>query len=646
MGKTTTFTSESSKAFFETFSKENEVQVRYDKIKEPIALGPKSLVLTHPSFEQEEEWHGKCHKELSYLLPENRYLFSAQRKYKQGTPHQLAASIIADSIAEHRDYGEYLGRSRHLTHNRMRIINEVHKGLEGVDLSQLAPESEMLRSLINYDIQDRKNWMHIGQMSHAKELPDCKYMGNIKKLLPNGIPLVDNAEEFQNLVESIVQVLEQPPEPEYEEGEGEEGEGEQEQQESEGKGNGKDNDSDNGEDGEGSEGKKDEASENEESEGSEGDGEGKDSKDKGESEGEGSTDRGELDDSYNKESSDAKGNNNSDTEAGQGSGANNIGSKGTGQTIAGPMRDVIQANYKDMAETDKDIHVHKQECDRDFDWHSDDYVPVQHRVVVTGKELDFGSCQGYGSVQKILNTAASYPISKKLRKHLHILTTSAYTYGLKKGKLNNSKLYRGTLGEREPRVYKQKLSDRLQLNTAITVITDCSGSMRGQKEFVASTVNVCVLDVLKAINIPFELLGFSDSSGCLYHQIFKDFSENLIRDQLAGRLTSSYKKSGCNSDGDSILWAAERLMQRKEPNKVLIVLSDGQPAGSYYGNGDKYLKRICNMIETQSPINLWGIGILTDAPKQFYRDHYICGNLNELEGIVLNILKKSIVKQK
>lgn len=90
--------------------------------------------------------------------------------------------------------------------------------------------------------------------------------------------------------------------------------------------------------------------------------------------------------------------------------------------------------------------------------------------------------------------------------------------------------------------------------------------------------------------------------------------------------------------------AAERLLSRKEKNKVMIVLSDGQPAGNYGGSGSDYLRYICDKIETETPIQLHGIGIQSDAVGKFYKSNETIYNLSQLEPALLNVLKRNILR--
>lgn len=647
------FKQEATKGFLETFAKaQGNIHVSYDHIPEPVATEQGNLILPPPSIENEEQWHGQTHRELSYLTKENKFLWRAQRIYKEGTPHHLAASIIADHIAERRDYGEFAGRSRYLTQNRTRIAKNFEEATT-IDPHTLNKETEMLRSLMGYDLQTRKEWMDQGNLSSAKDFENCQYAGNLKKAFgEDGFPLVTNEDEFQELVKRAVHVMEEPPEPEYEEGEGEGGEGEGEGGEGTDSGvnKGEGNDGESGKDGSKGEGQEGEG-ESEEGEGDSKEGKGEGSEG-GESEGqEGEGDGEPITDGEPKGGQHQGQQKDITPEAATGSGADNLKDfTGTGQKSRtdDEIVEMVQSNFKNCKIPINHVARERHKL-RESSPYSLYRGPTTERII-TGKELDQRANQGGYSyrapdMRDLCMEASKYPISKKLRKYLQYLQQTGYIYGLKKGKLNPSKVSRVLLGDRQPRMYKEKNASRLNLNTSISLLLDGSGSMSGSKDKVASIIAVCVHDVLKSIQVPYEILGFSDS-GRLDHMIYKDFNESIHRETLAGRLTSGNRQMSGNSDPDSVLWACNRLASRPEPNRVLIVLSDGQPAGSFRGDGGKQLRHICNIIETQTPIDLWGIGILTEAPKRFYKQHVVCHDLNKLESVVISILKQSIILKK
>jgi hypothetical protein len=159
---------------------------------------------------------------------------------------------------------------------------------------------------------------------------------------------------------------------------------------------------------------------------------------------------------------------------------------------------------------------------------------------------------------------------------------------------------------------------------AVMMLVDCSGSMTSSihgAQFSDSLANSKfamahagargIAKLLQAVNVPFAVGGFTTtypevlrnssrwgggwSRDCdLVHFLFKDFHEPWPVSEfnmLAMNSFSEYEYKGqqiysnCNSDGEAVLWAATQLLARDEDTKVLIVLSDGLPAG-----GDRTLQ--------------------------------------------------------
>jgi cobaltochelatase CobT len=85
-----------------------------------------------------------------------------------------------------------------------------------------------------------------------------------------------------------------------------------------------------------------------------------------------------------------------------------------------------------------------------------------------------------------------------------------------------------------------------------------------------------------------------------------------------------------NLDGEAVLWAAKRLAQRPEARRVLIVLSDGLPAGARVPDGGSaYLSKIVQEA-IAAGIEVIGVGIESEAVTQFYPHHVVVRGLEDL----------------
>ena len=98
-----------------------------------------------------------------------------------------------------------------------------------------------------------------------------------------------------------------------------------------------------------------------------------------------------------------------------------------------------------------------------------------------------------------------------------------------------------------------------------------------------------------------------------------------------------------NIDGEALAWSYQRLINRKESRKIMMVISDGAPVddstlsvnpGNYL---EKHLREIINLIENQSDIQLLAIGIGHDVTR-YYKRAVTLMDMEELGGTVMNQL--------
>lgn len=237
---------------------------------------------------------------------------------------------------------------------------------------------------------------------------------------------------------------------------------------------------------------------------------------------------------------------------------------------------------------------------------------------------------------------ASHGFANRVRTLLQIRAKDTFRYGLKRGKLNTSSLYRVTMTEARgfnERVFKQKQESNV-LDCAASILIDQSGSMSGSKYHHAACAGVMLSDVIgNTLHIPTEIMGFTTHRNCAMY-IHRTFNDRLVsKHTLTQRFATAGDDMSGNPDGDAIMFAFDRLMARKEKRKLLIVCSDGSPSGGGTG-GDivAYTKKVVQSIEKESPVDIVGIGIMDDNVAMFYKEHYVIKNSNELETALLKVI--------
>lgn len=229
----------------------------------------------------------------------------------------------------------------------------------------------------------------------------------------------------------------------------------------------------------------------------------------------------------------------------------------------------------------------------------------------------------------------------------------------------------------DDRRFWQKRADSEWIDTAVTLLWDCSGSMgssgffqrgayedyTGNKAALARIAAVAFHEALKSADVPHEVLGFN-TAGEVPEALFaavqraRDEGDDLSRysrtddvdkrmvfksfDDDDGRAIAHITGQACNRDGECVLWAAKRLADRPEQRKVLIVGSDGQPSGATYGFlEEKYLADVVQKI-LGAGIEVIGIGIMDESVKDYYPNYVVLNQADELPGVLMARLSEAL----
>jgi cobalamin biosynthesis protein CobT len=240
--------------------------------------------------------------------------------------------------------------------------------------------------------------------------------------------------------------------------------------------------------------------------------------------------------------------------------------------------------------------------------------------------------------------AAGNSLSKKVKRHLMLKGQARYEHAQKRGKISPKSLYRAGVGngEHSRKVFKKKQTNDM-LDTAVMVLVDFSGSMGGPKMENASASMLLLNDAIGPLGIPLEIIGFTDAYS-VRHGLLKGFNKRISSDQLA-RNIGDFASRGMhsNSDGESLLFAYDRLTRQQSKRKILLVLSDGQPA-SVVGDSYGHTIHVAKEIEKAGVVELCSIGIMDDTVSTIYNNWKVIHHSNQLEGAVLSVIKNHIVK--
>ncbi|MCG5512776.1 cobaltochelatase CobT-related protein [Ectothiorhodospira shaposhnikovii] len=431
---------------------------------------------------------------------------------------------------------------------------------------------------------------------------------------------------------------EKPEEGESEEGESEEGEDEEEKPE-EGE-----SESEEGE-GESEEGE----SEDEEGEGEGESEEGEDEEGEGEGEGEGESEEGE-------------------DEEGEGGEGSESEDDGVRESERKRLIEQISEALDAVAGSDFDEATSKAISEDMIRAHTDsDYLPfTRDNDIIEPFELDGGWQDDYLKQMDDATSAMVGTLQKNMERLIVAKTQAGWQPGMRSGSVNAASLYRLRTGD--TRVFRKRQESQ-KIETAVSLVVDCSGSMSDGPINLAAISAYAMCSVLDRIGVPNEVIGFttkpplrdlgkeiekeSEEVGKrieysrfegIYMPIFKSFNERLSLEQRRRIAYMPHKPFLRNNiDGESVEYAAMRLLSRREPGKVMFVLSDGYPAA--YGDTSamrRHLKKTVKKIEAAG-VKMMGIGIMSNSVKDFYGHYAVLNDINELPTRIMQELRSVLL---
>ena len=273
----------------------------------------------------------------------------------------------------------------------------------------------------------------------------------------------------------------------------------------------------------------------------------------------------------------------------------------------------------------------------------------------TGEERGYHrhSPTGYFEDMKKTFRRTNPNFAQKVRIILQVRAKDRIQYGQKRGHLNQGALHRLMVDNPHyaERVFKKKIVNDV-LDSCVFLLVDQSGSMGGSKFVHAAVAAAMMNEVIgNVLHIPTFVASFSDWGTCPSGNGERQhiFIHRHWRDQLLNndRLMQSFSQAagrgmGNNADGDAVMWAFNQIVKQTQKRKLIIVFSDGSPAGGGRGDVPWYTKKVVQAIEKETPINIVGIGIQDSNVKYIYKDHHVINDVERLEEALLSTIERKL----
>ena len=176
---------------------------------------------------------------------------------------------------------------------------------------------------------------------------------------------------------------------------------------------------------------------------------------------------------------------------------------------------------------------------------------------------------------------------------------------------------------------------------ACLILKDDSGSMQGKNENSAMEVLAELEETFKELKFPLRMQAFS-TMGHENSKIIKSWNDTDRSKNYSWTFHRSSYPDGGNNDAYSIALATDVLAQRKEKNKLLIVVSDGAPCCST----ELVKKAVCRA----QTMGIFVISILIGTERDvnanwntfvsMYGKNLLSGSLDNLGNQMFKFLKK------
>lgn len=248
--------------------------------------------------------------------------------------------------------------------------------------------------------------------------------------------------------------------------------------------------------------------------------------------------------------------------------------------------------------------------------------------------------------ERIVAQAINVPrLARALKAALAVPQRDGWSFGEEHGRIDGRRLAQLVSSPAERRLFRLE-KHTLIAESMVSLLIDCSGSMKAQIEAVAMIVDV-LSRALDAAGITNEILGFTTGAwnggrartdwlargkpkfpgrlNEVSHLIFKDAvtSWRRARSDIASLFKADLFREGV--DGEAVEWACERLRSRSVNRRLLIVISDGSPmdAATNQANDDHYLDHHLREVVAQQQalgdVEVLGLGVGLDL-SPYYRN--------------------------
>lgn len=242
---------------------------------------------------------------------------------------------------------------------------------------------------------------------------------------------------------------------------------------------------------------------------------------------------------------------------------------------------------------------------------------------------DIGRLKGnYGKLDEVEAISAASRMRARMMGMLQSIKMQPKSYGLSGRKLANGRLVRMATGD--PRIFRKKTEAKV-VNTAVSVLLDLSGSMNGRYEVANAAAFALHTTLFGLKGVAICSMEFSGKEKEPDVNVLVDFGKKPKSDNF-----NHHPFDGTPTD--TAIWAGRAiLLQRPEPRKIMLILTDGCP-------DDSNETKAATKKTMQDGIEIAAIGIMANSVKNYWDNHKIIETIQELPAAMFGIMEGLLIQ--
>ena len=247
----------------------------------------------------------------------------------------------------------------------------------------------------------------------------------------------------------------------------------------------------------------------------------------------------------------------------------------------------------------------------------------------------------------------------ELQRALKTISKDRWKSGRLDGVIDSRRLAFAASGSLE---YHRKIVPGAAIDTAVSILVDCSGSMNNNKIQICQQMAVMLEKALSGTPIVHEILGYTTGDegevdeatriiqkahaeqgrkmgldvASLY--VFRPFGARSV-DALTSLGGMTQVPMGGTPTAQGMLLAHDRLARRPERRHVLIVLTDGE-------SDDSARTRAADRAISDCGVTVLGIGITSNAVRGEFAHHATISAARELPALMVSTLTNILLGER